>query len=64
MKKIWCDRVTTVFPRQGRFALDPEAIATYPAPEITVEHISDLLTYDLSDLTPGRPLAAKQQVFN
>ena len=24
MKKIWGDRVTTVFPRQGHYALDPQ----------------------------------------
>ena len=31
MKKIWGHRLTTVFPRQGHYALDPGNIAAYPA---------------------------------
>ena len=31
MKKIWEDRLTTVFPRQGHYALDPKNISAYPA---------------------------------
>src|SRR5439155_14532960 len=31
MKKIWGDRLTTVFPRQGHYAFDKEVLATYPA---------------------------------
>ncbi len=46
-KKIWCDRVTTVFPRQGHCALDPANIAAYPAADLTVERIGDLVTLDL-----------------
>jgi hypothetical protein len=30
MKRIWGDRLTTVWPRQGHYALDPQVIATYP----------------------------------
>ena len=29
MKKIWGDRLTTVFPKQGHYALDPRALAVY-----------------------------------
>jgi FMN phosphatase YigB (HAD superfamily) len=47
MKKIWRDRLTTVFPRQGHYALDPQAIATYPSADITVERIGELVNYDL-----------------
>jgi FMN phosphatase YigB (HAD superfamily) len=47
MKKIWGRRLTTVFPRQGHYALDPRAIATYPPADITVERIGDLVNYDL-----------------
>lgn len=53
VKQAWGNRVTTVFPRQGMFALNPAALAAYPPADITVEHISDLLTYDLPDLLPG-----------
>ncbi|MGZ4955730.1 MAG: HAD family hydrolase [Methylobacter sp.] len=50
MKKIWGDRLTTVFPRQGHYALDPENIAAYPPADITIEHIGDLIDYDFSTL--------------
>jgi hypothetical protein len=47
---VWGDRVTTVFPRQGKFANDPEVLAAYPPADVTVEHIGDLLSYELSNL--------------
>src|SRR6266404_4604173 len=53
VKQAWGSRVTTVFPRQGEFALDPVTLASYPPADITVERISDLLSYDLPDLLPG-----------
>jgi hypothetical protein len=42
--------VTTVFPRQGHYAHDPEILAANPAADLTVEHIGDLVDYDLSIL--------------
>jgi FMN phosphatase YigB (HAD superfamily) len=53
-KNAWGNRVTTVFPKQGEFALDLKALASYPAADIAVDRISDLLSYDLPDLLPGR----------
>ena len=50
IKKVWGDRVTTVFVRQGKYALDPAVIASFPPADVTVERISDLLGYDLSAL--------------
>ena len=50
MKKAWGTRLTTVFPRQGHYAHDPKALATYPPADITIECIGDLLRYDLSAL--------------
>jgi FMN phosphatase YigB (HAD superfamily) len=50
MKRIWGDRLTTVWPRQGHYALDPKAIATYPPADLTIEHIGDLVNYDLPAL--------------
>jgi FMN phosphatase YigB (HAD superfamily) len=47
VKKAWGDRVTTVFPRQGQYALDPKVVASYPAADVTVERIGDLMSYDL-----------------
>jgi FMN phosphatase YigB (HAD superfamily) len=47
LKKIWGERVTTVFPRQGHYAHDPAAMAMYPPADITVERIGDLLRLPL-----------------
>src|SRR5205814_9096000 len=52
VKKAWGPRVTTVFPRQGHYAHDPEVLATNPAADFTIERIADLLHYDLSVLLP------------
>jgi hypothetical protein len=45
MKEVWGDRLTTVFPRQGHYALDPGNIAAYPQADITIEHIGDLVAW-------------------
>jgi FMN phosphatase YigB (HAD superfamily) len=50
MKKIWGKRLTTIFPRQGHYALDPNNIAAYPSADLTIEHISDLNHVDLPAL--------------
>jgi phosphoglycolate phosphatase-like HAD superfamily hydrolase len=47
VKAQWGDRVTTVFPRQGHYALAPD-VETYPAPDVMVERIGDLAAYDWS----------------
>lgn len=47
MKSIWGERLTTVFPRQGHYALDPKNLAAYPPADITVERIGDLVNHDL-----------------
>ncbi len=52
MKTIWGEDLTTVFPRQGHYALDPKISASYPAADITVEHIGDLIHHDFSNLIP------------
>ncbi len=46
MKDVWGDRLTTVFPRQGHYALDPGNIAAYPPADITIEHIGDIVNLD------------------
>jgi FMN phosphatase YigB (HAD superfamily) len=47
MKEVWRDRLTTVFPRQGHYALDAREISAYPPADITVERIGDLLDGEL-----------------
>jgi FMN phosphatase YigB (HAD superfamily) len=48
MKKIWGKRVTTVFPKQGHYAMDPEILAQYPHGDIQLDRIADLVKHDLS----------------
>ena len=50
VKREWGSRVTTVFPRQGHYAHDPEMLDTNPAADLTVERIGDLVDYDLPTL--------------
>ena len=50
MKKVWGTRLTTVWPRQGHYALDPQAIAMFPPADLTLERIGDLVSYNLSVL--------------
>jgi FMN phosphatase YigB (HAD superfamily) len=42
MKAIWKNRLTTVFVRQGHYALDASQTDGYPAADLTVESIGDL----------------------
>jgi FMN phosphatase YigB (HAD superfamily) len=46
IKKIWGRRVTTVFVRQGHYALDPKILTTCPAADVSIERIGDLLDHD------------------
>jgi hypothetical protein len=46
VKKIWGSKVTTVFPKQGHYALDPKIVAAYPAADISINRIGELLNYD------------------
>ena len=64
VKKILGNRVTTVLPRQGKFALDPAAPAAYPAADITVERISNLLSYGLADLVLRGQMGGKRISVN
>jgi FMN phosphatase YigB (HAD superfamily) len=46
MKRILRERLVTVFPRQGHYAHDPGNLARYPAADVSVERIGDLLELD------------------
>ncbi len=50
MKKAWGKRLTTVFPKQGHYAMDAKILSEYPEADITIERIGDLLEYDLPAL--------------
>ena len=60
VKKSWADRVTTVFPRQGHYACDPQNKEAYPAADVTVERIGDLMRYDGGALLDASGRAAAQ----
>ena len=60
VKDSWGERVTTVFPRQGHYAHDPEVVATYPAADLTIERIGELVDRDLVTLlAASRPPATR-----
>jgi FMN phosphatase YigB (HAD superfamily) len=62
MKKILQDRLTTVFPRQGHYALDPHNLSAYPPADLAIERIGDLLDYDFPALSrPARAVDGKQE---
>ena len=46
IKESWRARVTTVFVRQGHYALDEKIISQYPAADRSVERIGDLLNFE------------------
>lgn len=50
MKNSWGDKLTTVFPLQGHYALDPDNIAAYAPADISLEHIADLMDLDFSKM--------------
>ena len=47
-KKFWGESVTTVFPKQGHYALDSKVLAEYPPADIELADIGGLLDCDLS----------------
>jgi phosphoserine phosphatase len=53
VKKLWGDRVTTILPRQGQYALAADA-ASYPAADVTVGRVGELAEYDLPAVLSGR----------
>jgi FMN phosphatase YigB (HAD superfamily) len=59
LKEHWRERLTTVFVRQGHYANGLEIAARYPAAQIALDGIGDLLTLDadnfhLESATPAR----------
>ena len=50
-KLHWGERVTTVLPKQGQFANDPDLLAAHPPADVTIDGIGDLL--DRQDLLGG-----------
>lgn len=53
VKNTMGERLTTVFPKQGHYANDPQILADEKPADIAVERIADLLTFDFSALQPA-----------
>jgi FMN phosphatase YigB (HAD superfamily) len=58
VKKVWGDRVTTVFPRQGHYALDEKAVGSFPPPDYTIARIGDLGGCNFGALVEGGSMQA------
>jgi len=56
IKNYWGERVTTIFSRQGHYALDEGLLAKFPKPDITLERIGELSNY-----SPEQMLAAAKR---
>ena len=54
VKSVLGDRMTTVFVRQGHYALAAESNAVTPAPDMTIERIGDLINHDSFDFKEKR----------
>src|SRR5947209_3146210 len=62
VKEIWGEKVTTVFPKQGHYALDAQAIAGLPPADISIARIGELLGYDQSILLQPSSVNKEQLV--
>lgn len=60
VKRNWLTRVTTIFPRQGHYALDEALVAQYPQPDITLESIGELQKYSLDQILSAAKSTAKK----
>src|SRR5207237_8742730 len=63
MKQVWRERLTTVFVRQGHYALDARALQAYQPADLTLAHIGQLVDCSLG-LVPcdghGQRLGSRQ----
>jgi phosphoglycolate phosphatase-like HAD superfamily hydrolase len=59
IKRSWAGRVTTVFVRQGHYATDPKALATYPPADVSLERIGDLVKHPLPALQAAAAARAR-----
>jgi hypothetical protein len=59
IKKVWQQRVTTVFVRQGHYALDEKLVASCPPVDVSLERIGDFLAHDLAGLVAAAAKSSK-----
>jgi FMN phosphatase YigB (HAD superfamily) len=50
VKSAWGERGTTIFPRQGHYAHDPEILAKYRPADITIDAVAELARFERAAL--------------
>jgi FMN phosphatase YigB (HAD superfamily) len=50
VKKVWREKVTTVFVKQGHYAFDAKVLAEQPQADLVLDKIGDLIKFDLAKL--------------
>ncbi|MBZ5628193.1 MAG: HAD family hydrolase [Acidobacteriia bacterium] len=53
IKRAWGRRVTTVFPRQGHYALDEKILSSFPPADYTIDRIGELVNLDFQAVAEG-----------
>ena len=53
MKKIWGERLTTVWVVQGHYAMDPNVTKQYPMADVRIDAIGDLMGLDEATFLGG-----------
>jgi haloacid dehalogenase-like hydrolase len=53
VKEAWRERVTTVWPKQGHYALDPAQSERFPEADVTIERIEQLRGFPMATLAGG-----------
>ena len=46
VKQALQEKVVTVFPRQGHYAMDSAVLAAYPEADFSIDHIGEILQFD------------------
>ncbi len=60
MKEIWKEQLTTVFVKQGHYALDPELVSKYPRADLEVDRIGEVEEFPLATLGAHRRYSLKK----
>jgi hypothetical protein len=54
MKQVWGERLTSVFVRQGHYALDANELAKWPSADVSLAQIAQLADRPLPGLSGAR----------
>src|ERR1700739_66191 len=60
VKRLWGDRVTAVFVRQGSYAREAQTTGALPPADVVIDRIGDLLKFDLARLRLTQPIPASK----